>query len=378
MGGKGQSAANAQKAKSSRKEKKEAKEVKKHKHDKHERKDSGRHRFHRHKMQVRTSSQSALPVEQSVASVLVIGSEEQMFRMLLRFGPTDVTERHNVQQLLAIPCQLCDPNEILPATVGALHHGLHGLASRLRPDIAVSVRSLHLKKVLQQLGGDFLKLPPHFCLASVIMPYGLTDINASVNEPTRHWRQNVCNQIDLQVTAFAKWRVGETSLTETAYQALRDTCGISIAPTMWDEGVQLQLRRQLGADFPIKCFKGKNSLALALVLPSNATIETREGHLCFGEPAIAPQGSPVAVPRCQGEWQPLVNGPPHLPQGWCYVRSSATGEKFFVQSATGETMLKPPQHELPDGWCRMVSRSTGDLYFSHAEKDLSSFDPPLK
>jgi len=330
--------------------------------------EAARHRLHLHKIPAKPLSQAELQLEKSkqVASVVIIGSEEQMYRMLLKFGPIDLTERQNVQQLLAIPCQLCHPNEILPATIGALHNGLHELASRLRPDIDCTVRALHLKKAIQSLGADFLRFPDLFCLASITLPYSLQDINAIGMEAGRRLRRDVYNQIDLQVTAFARCRAGEASPAETAARALRDTCGISIEESIWDEACQLRLRKKLGVDFPIKCSTGNDSWMLAVVLPSDARAETRDGHLCFSE----------AVPLTDEGLQVLVHGPPNLPRDWSFVQSVTTGEIFFVHEVTREKQSEPPQHELPEGWLRTVSVTTGQLYFFHAEKNLSTFEPP--
>jgi len=277
----------------------------------------------------------AMPQQSApAAGVLVIGTDAQMFRILLKFGPPDATERHKVQQLLAIPCRLCEPNLLLSAAEKGIESGIHDLARKLRPDISVSVRAVQLKRAIMQMGADFLHLDGYYCLSSVTMPFGLEDIKASVNNRERHVRKEVRNHIDLHVTASAQCLPGDVSPEATAYRALKESCGVRIAPEMWSEEMQMNIRRQLGIDLALKLNSGNGSWVVVLVLPDDAVTSTHDGLLCF-DPAAS-----LVHERGLPEEMIVLAGPPELPADWLRVKSRITGQVFFFNMETQEAHLE--------------------------------------
>lgn len=294
------------------------------------------------------------------AGALVIGTEAQMYRILLQFGPPDSTERHKLQQLLAIPCSLCDPNSLMAAATMGIDRGIYQLSRTLRPDIQVSVRAVHLKKAVMQLGADFCRLPGYYCLSAVTVPYSLDDIEASTSEAERRSRRHVWNHIDLRVTSSARYCAGEAFPLDTARRALQESCGVCVSRALWGEQMQRSLRQQLGVDVPLKLQMGPAAWVVALLLPEDASATTYDGVLHFDQPRVAPaKVAPAAAtaPTANvaaatrgtedGRLDPLstvgdlvvLEELPSLGEGWLRVQSQLTRQIFLFNEFTFEALV---------------------------------------
>jgi len=365
---------------------------------------------------------------------MLLGGEEHMTKILDHFGAPDLEARHNPQQLLAIPCHMCDPANILAVASEGVGEEVKSLGSRMREDLHVGVRAFHLKQAVEQLGPDLLRMEKHYCLAAVQLPYGWEDIEmADIDEPEKKRRREVCNQVDLCATAIGSFDDERTS-EAAARRALGTTCGIEVSDTLWDEKVQLRLRALLGVEVATKFVDVNGTEMTTIILPEDAFITTVRGVLCFSEArgadytmseeelaalaagkgkgklrlksqgAPGPGGkaaaaAPRAVPeasstlagrdevkqeRIQGktvaEWeeeQTQFASEPKLPPGWLRIKSRA-GEVYFFHRQSGQATFTLPETPLPEGWTKQVSKSTGKSYYFHARRKTSTFERPTE
>lgn len=270
-----------------------------------------------------------------------------------------------------------------------LDESLVELARSLRPDIHVKVRAFHLKQAVEQVGPDLNKLDGYFCLAALTLPFGQQDIKASMGWEKR-WRSEVRCQIDLGVTAEGAFAKGDRSPEDTAKRALREYCNMSLSEKLWEETVQLGLRKEAGVDIPLKYWDGPDAKVFVIMLPSSSTSTVTEGVLHFysggasGAPAKAPQSSGSRQSssgdheRTASEWRDMqgqFKHLPKLPKGWIRIKSKSNGDVYFYNLETSKSSFEIP---LPDGWTKQVSKSTGKSYYFNARKKQSVFEYPAE
>ena len=78
-------------------------------------------------------------------------------------------------------------------------------------------------RTVPTIGPDLRRLEGYFCLSAVTMPYSNEDINKA-RGTARDYRENICCQIDLGVSAVGVARAGDVSLQAAARRALRKGC----------------------------------------------------------------------------------------------------------------------------------------------------------
>jgi len=343
-------------------------------------------------------------------SCLILGKEPQMMSILEQFGSPDLTERNEPQQLLAIPCHMCELSSLLMLALEGVDESIHDLAQNLRPDIHVTLRALHLKRAVEQLGPELLHMEGYFLLAAVTLPYSWEDIEEST-EWLNYWRKEICNQIDLSVTASSHHRPGEVTPEAIAQRALGETCGIKIADRLWEEKVQLGLRRHLNLDIPCKFADVNGTQVSVLIIPDDVVTEVKGGILNFMDgpqmeeyvnalrkpAAIKTDDAPKTIQEKNvAQWtagQQQFKDLPSLPPGWLRITSKKTGEIYFFNKQTQESTFDFPKSEvvpvqaapaqatpalapLPEGWTEQVSKSTGKSYYFNAAKRKSQFERP--
>jgi len=335
--------------------------------------------------------------------VLILGTEEHMMTILKHFGAPDYTQRCVPQQLLALPCSMCEPNTLLQVANEGVEPEMWDLASKLRPDIHLALRAYHLKNAVERLGSSFLRLEQYFCLASISMPFGQDNIEESANKWERHWRSQVCNQIDLGITV-SSWFPDEPSATGAQRRALGEFCGMTVSEGLWAPEVQKGIRRKHGVPDLGLGYKDVNETTVtALMLPEDAVISTTNNLLIFagaegvdyatleapsalakpGGLEDSPQRSKVSEGSVAGktvaEWEKEQEKYAHLPKlppHWLRVTSRSSGDVYFYNKRTKESTFEMPDAPLPDGWTKQTSKSTGKTYYFHAKKKLSVFERP--
>lgn len=334
--------------------------------------------------------------------VLLIGSERHMTRMLSHFGQPDPQQRHNPQMLLALPCTMCDPDNLLSVASEGVVDDVRKLAAELRPDIHVALRAFHLKQAIQQLAPDILRMESFYLLTSVSVPYGWTEIERYTGWD-RQWREEACNQIDIGVTSLGLYQIGDVTVEDTARRTLGESLGVCISFPLWDEQVQATLRRQLDVDLPLQFTDANDMRIKVLLLPNDAVVSMQDGILGFSEAPDADYlaageaaldaadeedaeeaaAEPETEAKVQGktiaEWeaeQSQFADQPKLPPNWLRIKSRSSGEVYFWNIQTQKAQFDMPEHPLPDGWTKQKSKSTGKVYYFHAAKKLSQFDRP--
>ncbi|CAE8639769.1 unnamed protein product, partial [Polarella glacialis] len=85
---------------------------------------------------------------------------------------------------------------------------------------------------IRKNGPELLRLSDYFCLASVQLPFGREEIEASADRKERRDKEEVWNQIDLCVTATREDPEEETSQA-AARSGLGETCGVEISDLLW-------------------------------------------------------------------------------------------------------------------------------------------------
>lgn len=337
------------------------------------------------------------------SGVLLIGREEHMVKILEHFGPPHVEERRSPQQLLAIPCNMCEPGQLSTSASDGVAEEVLALARRLRRDIHVGVRASQLKHAVEPIVPELAILEGYYVLSAVQLPYSLESIEAEgLNMWEAHRRKEVCNQVDLCATAICEHAPGEAPQV-AARQALGETCGIEISDALWATEVQLALRRRLGLDFPTELKDASGVHVVVTLLPDDAVATKIQEVLCFSEPAgvdylspdsAAPAGKAAQsaggsgaaddVPRIQGktvrEWEEEQRtefaNEPKLPPDWLRVKSRTSGDVYYFNKKTQKATFDFPESPLPPGWTKQVSKSTGKAYYFHAKRGTSTFERP--
>lgn len=331
------------------------------------------------------------------SGVLLVGREEHMVSILQHYGEPSLQERKNPQQLLAIPCPSCETEQLQTAASTGIVEELVELGRQLRPDLHVGVRSLYLKHVAEQLGGELLILEGFYVMAAIQLPYPVKSCEATgLDMRERHRRREIANQVDLAVTAMCAHRASEEP-SVAARRALREQCRVDMTDALWSEDVQQAVRRKLHIpDLPLRVKDQTGMDVLVAVLPDESSGHTLQGVLTFSggggggggglrdvaKPAVAPESAAPEgkiAGKTVREWeaqQKEFAGQPELPRGWLRVKSRSGGEVYFYNTKTKESTFEFPETPLPPGWTKQVSKSTGKTYYWHAGKNASSFERP--
>lgn len=334
--------------------------------------------------------------------VLILGTEEHMMKILEHFGEPDFVQRNTPQQLLALPCTMCEPNSLVAAANEGLEPEMWNLATTLRPDIHVALRAYHLKYALEQLGPNIVRLEKFFCLASINMPFGQDEIKSSGSKWERHWRSQVCNQIDLSISTSGFF-TDEHSADSAARRALGEFCGMTISEKLWDLEVQKGLRRKYGVPEVRTKYTDVNGCTVtALILPEDAVLDVSNGLLSVegaegADYASLEAPSAMAKPvdseeagrgrtsegasvagKTVAEWEKEQEqyGGPKLPPNWIRVTSRSSQKVYYYNKQTKQSTFDMPELPLPEGWTKQYSKTTGKSYYFHAKKKLSTFDRP--
>eukprot|EP00929_Paragymnodinium_shiwhaense_P112354 TRINITY_DN80610_c0_g1_i1.p1 TRINITY_DN80610_c0_g1~~TRINITY_DN80610_c0_g1_i1.p1 ORF type:complete len:524 (-),score=151.98 TRINITY_DN80610_c0_g1_i1:69-1640(-) len=361
--------------------------------------------------------------------VLLLGCQSQMIAILQHFGEPNSEKRRDPQQLLAIPCPSCDREQLIKEAMAGLEPEVVALGKKLRPDLQVAVRSFHLQNALEKLGGDFLQLSSMYCLASVQLPYSEQDISVAENDWEEHWRKDVCNQVDLCVTATGMPEEAGDELA-AARQALWENCLVELADSLWNPAVQSEIRRQLKLkDTPMEFVDANGMTVYVLIMPSDVNPREVDGLLRFevggeadevapkkrGLPpgAASPAGKRQAPSTLGGlggkksadasaedktksmtanDWekeQEQFAHLPELPANWIRVKSARTGKIYFFNKKTQQSQMNFPGEAaddsrdtapppLPPGWTRQVSKSNGKVYYWNEERQESTYVRPTR
>jgi len=355
-------------------------------------------------------------------AVLLLGTAGHMTSVLEHFGPPDPKKRTEPQELLAIPCSLCDPASLLRTARDGVNPVTLKLAQEQRRDLHVALRVYHLKQAVEECVG-MLRMEGFFCLAGVTVPFGEDEIKNSADKDERRWRRSVANQLDLCLTSYGKRESPDGSLVEAAQQALGKSCGVCLSDTFWDEGVQTRIRELLGAtEVPLDFTDAMGAKVHVIVLPEDAECMSEDGIISFHESPNAPYTAPAAVPEGEAaeakDSKPEAGGDPFadeeaprkpaaeaaaepaeapgrpgdktvadweekqreefanetpLPRGWLRIKSRSSGAVYFFNKETQESSFDMP---LPEGWSKQVSKSTGKTYYYHAGRNKSTFVLP--
>lgn len=334
--------------------------------------------------------------------VLILGTEAHMMEILKHFGAPDYTQRCVPQQLLALPCSMCEPNSLLQIANEGVEPAMWDLAHNLRPDIHVALRHYHLKYAIEQLGASFLRLEQFFCLASLNVPFGQPEIEEAGTKWEKHWKSQVCNQVDLGITVNSYF-ADEPTADGAARRALGELCGMSVSEGLWSPDVQKGLRRKLGVPDLGLGYKDFNGAAVTLLLlPEDAVISNSNNLLIFaaaegadyaafegpagmakpvgvGARSKAGEGGVSVAGKTVAEWekeQEKYSHLPKLPPHWIRVTSRSSGDVYFYNKRTKESTFEMPEPPLPEGWTKQMSKSTGKVYYFHAKKRMSVFERP--
>jgi len=312
-----------------------------------------------------------------------------MVKILEHFGQPRSQSRCDPQQLLAIPCNMCHPEQLAGAAAEGVAEEVVELARSLRPDIHVGVRALQVKQAVERIGPELLVLEGFYALLAVQAPYSLRACEApELTAWERARRRDLCSQVDLCITARADRGADEPH--ETAVRrALGEACGMELVDSIWRADVQTELRKRIGVPELARGFKDAGGAEVdVLLLPDEAGAAMSRGMLCIGDgwdvaSAPAAGGDAGGGEKIQGktvrEWeaaQAEFADQPKLPSGWIRVKSRSSGEVYYFNKKTRESTFDMPEAALPAGWTKQVSKSTGKVYYFHAQKRLSQFDRP--
>lgn len=322
-----------------------------------------------------------------------------MVKILEHFGEPSVHTRTDPQQLLALPCNMCDPAKLTQMAKGGVTEDIAALGRRQRADIHVGVRALEMKQVVERIGPEIQMLEGFYALAAVQLPQSLEDIDASgVHMREAHRRRELYNQIDLCITACCE-HPEEEAANSSLHGALGASCGVEISANVWSDFVQSRMRKKLGVPFPIRV-QAADMEVTVVILPDDCVASKIHGVLCFTEPLgasyadqdsnrdefVPTEGSKVEAARedvvagkTVSQWEVEQErdfpGQPKLPSGWLRVRSRTTGDVYYFNKQTKESTYDPPE-VLPAGWTKQVSRSSGKTYYFHAQRNVSTFERP--
>eukprot|EP00747_Dinoflagellata_sp_TGD_P109217 gnl/TRDRNA2_/TRDRNA2_170611_c0_seq1.p1 gnl/TRDRNA2_/TRDRNA2_170611_c0~~gnl/TRDRNA2_/TRDRNA2_170611_c0_seq1.p1 ORF type:complete len:631 (-),score=110.21 gnl/TRDRNA2_/TRDRNA2_170611_c0_seq1:69-1802(-) len=361
------------------------------------------------------------------ARVLLVGREEHMECILENFGDPGVDQRHNPQQLLAIPCksclchsscerydaslrEMCDPTvcPLLHDAVDGVAADVQELGRKMRSDIHVAVRALHLKQAVEQMGGAKIlnSLDGFYCLSAVTVPYSWEDIEASKGWE-RYRREQVFCQIDLGVTAGGRSAAAEASPEVTAKRHLGSMIGVALSDAVWTEEVQQAVRESLGVpSLPLRFQDGAETTVFIILLSDSVVGVVDNGIVWFSDPAEAaaesdpePDAEEAPIVRSQetsavkkassdppkvaektiGQWKKEQDtefaGLPPLPKGWIRIRSRKDNQIYYFNKLTQESTFEQP---LPDGWTKKSSKSTEKTYYYNTKTGKSTFEVPTE
>lgn len=321
------------------------------------------------------------------ARVLLIGTAEQMLRIIQHFGQPDASERREPQMLLAMPCghlmcsgerfdpqsaQTSDPETCpmlrLAQGPDGVDQSMLNLAASLRPDIKdqINIRPYHLKQAVEQLGPDLVKLDDYYALASVTLPYGIHDIESAAPVDRREMEEVRCH-IDLGVSAEGRALTDEATLDITAKRVLAEACGIEIGEPFWTDEVQFKLRKAMQVELPLKYWDGPEVKGYVILLPADLVAVIQDnGLLSFKQPQ--PNGGPAPS---QSQFRHM----PKLPEGWVRMVSKSNGQVYYWNNTTHKSTFEQP---LPAGWTKQTSKSSGKTYYFNAAKQQSMYTIPTE
>lgn len=366
------------------------------------------------------------------AGVLLLGTEDHMRAILEYTGEPNFEERTMPQTLLAIPCVDCQPQKLLNLAWQGIAPELRELARKLRSDIHVGDRVDGIKKALRELGSDLPRLKDYYLLSSVLMPFGLEEIEGAPSRQSQNQRKNVWNQIDLCVTAM-KYEVDEDrppeeSALAAAKTCLGELCGVQISDLLWDTDVQTAVRKQLSVELLPHSFTDTNGKEVfTIILPDDVVVTTIKGILCFTEAPGAEYAKAKKKQTAAATLKDLVDASkqasdkdtggktvrdwasqqdefahlPKLPPDWIRIKSRKDGSVYYwnqkaqkasfefpqgagaapaekTPSTPGAAASAPEEKPLPPGWTKQVSKSTGKVYFWNAAKQKSVFERPTE
>jgi len=346
--------------------------------------------------------------------VLILGNATQMMKVLEHFGPPDPDKRTEPQELLAIPCSLCDPSSLLKGVREGVNPTTLKLAQGQRPDLHVALRAYHLRYAVEQCI-SLMRLEEYFCLAGVNVPYSEEEIKAGKDKHEKRWRRSVANQLDVGVTAYGLKESETATLLETAQQAVGRSCGMCLSEVLWQEAAQSCIRKNLGVpELPLHFTDAMGAKVHVLVLPEDASITDEGGIISFHEAfasdyanlgleaeadaetktaetakAAAPAKEPATVDvpekpsdkpqeKTVSDWekeQEKFADQAKLPEPWIRILSKKTGKVYFFNKETQESSFEMP---LPEGWVKVVSKSTGKTYYFNAQSKKSTFVRPTE
>mmetsp|Transcript_37451 Transcript_37451/g.105757 ORF Transcript_37451/g.105757 Transcript_37451/m.105757 type:complete len:468 (-) Transcript_37451:58-1461(-) len=324
---------------------------------------------------------------------IIFGTEEQMMKILQHFGTPETTQRQNPQQLLAIPCNMCEPDRLQALACEGVEESIVELAQKQREDIYVAIRAFQLKHAVQHLNPDLVYLEGYYCLAAVQIPFNWTAIeDASASKRVRKMRKDVFNQIDLCPTAVGEY-VDEAYTQAAARRSLGETCGIEVSDLLWSQEAQMALRKELKVEMEYSYEDPNGVHVVAIILPKNAVSSTIKGLLCFSEAPekgaeaassskqASASGASARGGKTVNQWeqdQSEFANEPKLPPGWIRIKSNSTGKVYYYNKKTQQSTFDIPEQPLPEGWTKQVSKSTGKSYYFHAGRKQSQFTRPTE
>lgn len=337
--------------------------------------------------------------------------------ILQHMGPPNPKERQTPQSVLAVPCSVADPDGLKALCTKGVEQELIGLAQRLRDDIGVSLRVMHMKQVLRSLQGHLAKLQEYFYLVSVHLPFGWSDIKSAQTKAQERDRKDIWNQIDVCVTARAEVDGSFESPVEAARGAMGQFCGIEVSDVLWESKVQARIRTHAGAaELPLKTEDALGAEIFTVVLPEDAVVTKIKGVLCFSEAPgawyLSAAKKPEELKKVQDktvrEWEAAQNefgDEPSLPAGWLRIKSRTTGEVYFFNKITQQSQFEMPEvpipkkvekeappraapnrnpapveskkiDSLPAGWTQHISKRNGKVYYFHKATNISQYYRP--
>ncbi|CAJ1363345.1 unnamed protein product [Effrenium voratum] len=275
---------------------------------------------------------AAAPRLGAFQGVLLVITEQQAMQALLHVGEPDPQRRPAA--LLAVPCPLSRAHLLRPAVQQALPPGFSG-------DVRVEL----MRSTVEMLGCDLWRLDHHMCLAALNMPYSAKEIEDANTEQEKCFRRDLCNQMDLFVTAYGR---GAPS------KALAAQCRLQVAPSLWREETQLAMRRTLGVGLPLQCKDAFGATVQVILLSEEVQIVKTGDLLCFTN----------------------ITEPKAPPAEWFCFTSRQSGKLYYWNQATNISTAEPPWGAaLPDGWAFEVCSTSGRIRFRHPQHGVSTRMP---
>mmetsp|Transcript_33287 Transcript_33287/g.75867 ORF Transcript_33287/g.75867 Transcript_33287/m.75867 type:complete len:435 (+) Transcript_33287:50-1354(+) len=329
----------------------------------------------------------------SLVGCVLIGNEAQMMAILQHYGPPDTQRRRHPQQLLPVECTAVSPNreQLLAIATEGVDESVRARAGRLRGDIDPKLRASFLESAVQQLGQDLRRLKDLYLLAGVGVPFSRLDLE-SHSGWERHWREQVCCQVDVGLTVCGPCEEEDDDLSTAAQRLFSASMGVVVHEMFWSKEVQFALREHLGVNIPLKIKGPYGAKVFVVIMPDTAAaIGVRSGLLLFEEVPEEKEPEPAPAVAAQRASEPGIGGKsimqwkkeqvqfahlPKLPPGWIRIRSRGSGDIYFYNYETKESSYEMPEFPLPPGWTQHLSKSTGQTYYFNAEKKESSYKRP--